>query len=231
MTDAHLRFAPGKAQEAAAHSSKVGLVDALEPTPQGLHGADIEVRLGDGVFFGDMTGNGVDDYIWIDWDGNLVIFVNRNSPPDTSKYPNGEAWDDKGVQLSTGLDIKALHIGDWNGDGKADVIGVNKKTGELTVWLTSYENGSFSFNKITSGGTYCTNGWGVGRYDIAAHFADILGNGCVDYICLDADGRATAWMNHCSNGDFDLEYVGQVKAAIGGKERANIRFADINGRF
>ncbi|KAH8170471.1 repeat domain in vibrio, colwellia, bradyrhizobium and shewanella domain-containing protein [Sarocladium implicatum] len=183
---------------------------------------------GDGAFWGDMTASGVDDYVWIDWEGNVVVFVNGNTPPDTSKYENGAAWDDKGIVLRTGMSIKALHVGDWNGDGKADIIGVDKYTGALTVWITKYENDAFTFEKTESAGPYCREGWGVGRNDIAAHFADLTNNGCVDYICLDQSGKASAWLNSCGSG-FDLHDVGQVKAPIPQKDRANFRFADVNG--
>jgi FG-GAP-like repeat len=128
-----------------------------------------------------------------------------------------------------------LHIGDWNGDGRADVIGVDKKTGAMTVWLTSWNNGVFTFAKQTSSNHYCTQGWGVGRYDLGVQFADITGGGCVDYLCLEPNRRVTAWLNECKkSGLFDLRYVGQVKRAeplgIGNIDRANIRYADINGR-
>ncbi|RYP85137.1 hypothetical protein DL769_001041 [Monosporascus sp. CRB-8-3] len=197
---------------------------------KGLGAIDIEaMRLGDGVFWGDMTGTGNDDYVWIDPEGNVVVFANRNTPPDTNLYKDGAAWDDKGIVLRTGMDRKALHIGDWNGDGKADVIGVEKRTGAMTVWLTNYNNGAFSFSKQTSEQAYCNQGWGVGRYDLGMRFADITGSGCVDYLCLELDGRTTAWLNDCKSDLFDLRNVGQVKFAEPSKDRANIRFADVNG--
>ncbi|KAI1129345.1 carbohydrate esterase family 3 protein [Nemania abortiva] len=180
---------------------------------------------GDGAHWGDMTGTGNDDYVWIDPDGAVVIFPNVNTPPDTSKYPN---WGVAQVALRTGLDRKALHLGDWNNDGKADIIGVDKKTGAITIWLTSYSNGVFSFNRMTSDISYCSEGWGVGLFDIGAHFADITGSGCVDYLCMKPDGHTTAWLNDCKQGLFNLRNVGQVKFTER-LDRANHRFADVNG--
>ncbi|KAI0967672.1 carbohydrate esterase family 3 protein [Xylaria arbuscula] len=180
---------------------------------------------GDGAHWGDMTGTGNDDYVWIGADGKVVIFPNVNTPPNTTGYPN---W---GVAqtLETGLDRKALHVGDWNNDGKADIIGVNKDTGSLTVWLTTYSNGVFSFRKVTNGNTlYCTEGWGVGLFDLGHHFADITGSGCVDYLCMQPDGRTTAWLNDCKADLFALRSVGQVKFSED-LDRANHRFADVDG--
>ncbi|KAK8025258.1 hypothetical protein PG990_003081 [Apiospora arundinis] len=134
-----------------------------------------------------------------------------------------------GDMTNTGMDRKALHIGDWNGDGFADVIGVDKKTGSLTVWLTSWRDGKFSFSQHTSTTQYCTQGWGVGRLDIGAHFKDLTGSGCVDYLCMEPNGRTTAWLNDCKQGLFDLRDVGQIKFAEKQTDRANLRFADVNG--
>lgn len=180
-----------------------------------------------------MTGTGNDDYVWISATGDVVVFANKNKPPATD-YQNGAAWEDKGVVLQTGSIRQALHIGDWDGDGKADVIEVDKSSGALTVYLTKYENGVFSFEQKRSGSSYCTQGWGIGRYDLGSQFADITGSGCVDYLCLEPNGRITGWLNDCK-GTFELRDVGQVKRAeplaIGNIDRANIRYADINGEL
>ncbi|KAK5637685.1 hypothetical protein RRF57_013400 [Xylaria bambusicola] len=179
---------------------------------------------GDGAHWGDMTGTGNDDYVWIGADGKVVIFPNVNTPPDTTGYPN---W---GVAqtLETGMNRKALHVGDWNNDGKADIIGVDRETGSLTVWLTRYSGGTFSFDKRTSSKSFCREGWGVGLFDIGHHFADITGSGCVDYLCMKPDGMTTAWLNDCKSDLFDLRSVGQVKYSVK-FDRANHRFADVNG--
>ncbi|KAI1733454.1 hypothetical protein F4680DRAFT_454935 [Xylaria scruposa] len=179
---------------------------------------------GDGAHWGDMTGTGNDDYVWIGADGKVVVFPNVNTPPDTTGYPN---W---GVAqtLETGMNRKALHIGDWNGDGKADIIGVDRETGSLTVWLTTYLGGTFSFEKKTSSNSYCKEGWGVSLLDIGHHFADITGSGCVDYLCMKPDGTTTAWLNDCTSDLYGLRSVGQVKFSEN-LDRANHRFADVNG--
>ncbi|KAF5245738.1 hypothetical protein FANTH_7198 [Fusarium anthophilum] len=180
-----------------------------------------------GVFWGDMTGNGNDDYLWISPEGRVAIFVNSNKPPDTSRYKDG-AWIGKGYVLDTKADRKALHVGDWDGDGKADIIATDRATGALTIWLTSWNGQKFSFNKISSGTSYCKEGWGVGLLDIGPRFADLTGNGCVDYLCMEPDGRTTGYLNSCSK-DFKLTDAGQVKFAEKQKDRANFRFVDVDG--
>jgi hypothetical protein len=177
-----------------------------------------------------VTGTGIDDYVWIYKNGDVVIFVNRNVPPNTDQYEDCAAWTDKGIVLRTGKFWKSLHIGDWNGDGKADIISVNQADGSLTIWLTSYANGQFSFTKQTSPRGYCDQGWGVGTTDLGMRFADVTGSGCVDALCIDPDGRTSAWLNDCES-LWGLRNARQVKVAPEPvRDRANIRFSDVNGK-
>lgn len=74
--------------------------------------------------------------------------------------------------------------------------------------------------------TLCPNKNGIGQFDLAVRFADIDGNKQADYLCLDLDGRTTG--NLASGNPVTFKDVGQVKYAIGA-DRANIRFADVNG--
>ncbi|RYP60768.1 hypothetical protein DL771_010387 [Monosporascus sp. 5C6A] len=120
---------------------------------------------GDGALWGDMTGTGNYNYVWIKLEGN-----------------NGAAWDDKGIVVRTGMDREALHIGDWNGDGKADVIGFEKKTGAMTVWLTSYNNGTGERGGMTWARTLL--------------ISPAAGDGRADYLWVDKFiGDTSAWIN------------------------------------
>lgn len=79
-----------------------------------------------------MTGTGFDDYVWISPDGQVNVFRNKNTKENFDDYDSGP-WSVPS-KLNTEMDRRRLHIGDWNGDGKADVIGVNNRaTGSLTV--------------------------------------------------------------------------------------------------
>jgi hypothetical protein len=52
------------------------------------------------------------------------------------------------------------------------------------------------------------------------------GSGRVDYICMEPNGRATAWLRDSANNWFN---AGQIKYQEG-LDRANYRFADVNGK-
>lgn len=175
--------------------------------------------------WGDLTGSGFDDYVWVSPEGKIIVFQNRNvKAGETSGYKSG--WIDHGVVLETGMDRKAIHIGDWNGDGKADIIGANKADGALTVWKTSWDGKSFSFSKSNPANTNkCRQGWGIGYRDVGLHLADITGSGFVDYICMEPNGRSDAWLN---DHEGEMREVGQIKYSEK-KDRANHRFADVNG--
>ncbi|KAK8050097.1 esterase [Apiospora phragmitis] len=55
-------------------------------------------------------------------------------------------------------------------------------------------------------------------------FTDLDGNGYDDYLCMDKDGRTTAFLH----GPQGWVNYGQVKVTEGA-DRANIRWEDVNG--
>ena len=171
-----------------------------------------------------MSGTGNDDYVFIDHNSKITIFRNSNTPPNTDY----SGWWDKGVVLDFGgINRKAIHLGDWNGDGFCDVIITDAATGALDVYYTYWDRASdqFSFStktRVVNSG--CTQGWGVGLYDLGIQFADIDGDKRVDYMCLEPDGRVTGWLNKPGG----LQWMNQIKFSVG-KDRANHRWADVNG--
>ncbi|KAF9880547.1 putative carbohydrate esterase family 3 protein [Colletotrichum karsti] len=190
-------------------------------------GSGGKFQKGDGAYWGDMRGRGVDDYIWISPNGVVNVFPNQNTKEDTTKDATRGIWGVSIRALETGMDRRALHIGDWDGDGKDDVIGVDKASGALTVWYSRWNGGTdFKFDrKSIEGSDKCKQRWGVGYFDNGHHFADITGEGRVDYLCMEPDGRVTGWMN---DKDSTLRSVGQVKFSEE-LDRANFRFADVDG--
>lgn len=131
--------------------------------------------IGDGAQWGDMRGRGVDDYIWISPSGVVSVFPNQNTEEDTTKDNTRGIWGVSIRALETGMDRRALHIGDWDGDGRDDVIGVDKWSSALTVWLSRWNGGTdFKFERQPiAGSDKCKQGWGVGYFDNGHHLADI----------------------------------------------------------
>ncbi|KAK4455138.1 hypothetical protein QBC34DRAFT_445431 [Podospora aff. communis PSN243] len=179
---------------------------------------------GDGSRFCDMTGSGNDDYVFIDHNSKITIFRNQNTPPNT----NYASWADRGVVLDlAGTPRKAIHLGDWNGDGFCDIIITGKTTGSVDVYFTYWDQASDTFTfsaktRVMNSG--CTEGWGVGLYDLGMRFHDIDGDKRVDYLCLEKNGRTTGWLNKPEA----MLWQGQIKFSVQ-KDRANHRWADVNG--
>ena len=93
---------------------------------------------GDGVYWGDFTKSGFDDYAFITPNGEVNVFRNKASASNFNDY-RSSPWDGPYPALKTGLDRRALHIADWNGDGYADVIGVtDRRSGSIVSRADEY---------------------------------------------------------------------------------------------
>jgi FG-GAP-like repeat len=90
-----------------------------------------------------------------------------------------------------GSDWHLVGAGDFNGDGKADIVWENKATGVRAIWLLN--NGNFTGNTI-----------GLGTVDPSWHIAgvgDFLGNGQSDLVWENTvTGARAIWL--MSNGSF-----------------------------
>ena len=133
---------------------------------------------GDGIRWGDLRNRGIDDYIWIDPAGVVNVYPNLNSRSDVSRYGQGSGNSPWGgamhAVLRTGLNRRALHVADWDGDGKADIVGVNNNDFSITVWKNNWDGTNFNFaSERISGGPYCQEKRGVGYKDQPVHVVDI----------------------------------------------------------
>ncbi|RYP05273.1 hypothetical protein DL764_003934 [Monosporascus ibericus] len=188
-------------------------------------GSGGKYQKGDGIRWGDMTGTGVDDYVWIYQTGEVQVFLNKNTKAQSDYYAT-PAWSSP-FRVDTGLDWRGLHVGDWDGDGMADIIGItDRNTGSLRVWHSRWDGSNFNWDvQDIPDSAKCDQGWGLLYSDHGAHFADISKTGRVDYLCMEPSGRTTAWLRDENGGWFD---AGQVKFTED-LDRANFRFADADG--
>lgn len=62
--------------------------------------------------------------------------------------------------------------------------------------------------------------------DLAVRFGDLDGDGRVDYICMDPNGRSRGWLNKA--GGLTAMSPNQIKVSVG-FERPGHRWADVNG--
>ena len=75
---------------------------------------------------------------------------------------------------------------DWDGDGLCDVLSLDRHTGNVDLWRNTYKSGNavptFDYVGQVVGGSHCTEGWGLGLYDLGLRFADIDGDKRVDFL-------------------------------------------------
>ncbi|KAK8026760.1 hypothetical protein PG991_003816 [Apiospora marii] len=185
----------------------------------------------DGNKYGNMLGHsdGRMDYVWTLSGGRMTLYPNLGK-----KSISGDEsfWGESSIIFEPGsaydLNRKTLHLADWDGDGRDDIIFVdgNSLNTVTHVWLNRWQDSSWDWEHLDnpSSALRCENGDGPGIHDISVRFADLDGNGYDDYLCIDKDGRTTAFL-HGPEGWVDY---GQVKVTEGA-DRANIRWEDVNG--
>ncbi|KAH7399037.1 carbohydrate esterase family 3 protein [Phaeosphaeria sp. MPI-PUGE-AT-0046c] len=175
---------------------------------------------GDGVRYCDMYERGYDDYLWIGPDGAIELFENTQNPPH---------WNAHGQIFHTNRPGKFIHLGDWDGDGLCDILAVDHKSGNVDMWRNTYKQGdtkpSLEASRRVINSALCPQPVVNGDiYDLAIRFGDLDGDRRVDYICLDPNGRSSAWLNTPTG----LVNLNQIKSSEG-VPRSSIHFADVNG--
>lgn len=89
----------------------------------------------DGNFYCDMRGTGSDDYVWIYADGHSnEIFAKTHNPP---------FWDTTySFTLNVGASRTLIHLADWTGNGRCDVLVQDKVTSAVTLWENQWNAGT-----------------------------------------------------------------------------------------
>ncbi|KAI8261062.1 Multidomain esterase [Colletotrichum sp. SAR 10_98] len=181
-------------------------------------------------FYCDMTGNGRDDYIWVLSKGEMDLFENAGK----DFIANGESyWKQPGQKAffkpPRDLDRRDIHLTDFDGDGRCDIIHVDHNNGNrVEMWKNNYTpGGCFNWQYIANPAPAlnCPEKRGVGFRDWPIRFADITGSGRADYVCVEKDGRMWGWTQ---DGNGGWTHVDQFFSAKG-HDRANLQFADVDG--
>ena len=123
----------------------------------------------DGNFYCDMRGTGSDDLVWIYNDGTPdEINTNIHSPPN---WGHGTS-----ITFSVPGPRVGIHLADWTGDGRCDILVQDKHSGALRLWENNYDQRTNSIT-FTSRGVVaspgCTAGWGTSIFDRGMRIADM----------------------------------------------------------
>ncbi|KAL8986983.1 MAG: hypothetical protein Q9177_003772, partial [Variospora cf. flavescens] len=191
--------------------------------------ADVNV-VGDGTWLADMDGDGLDDRIWITEDGRISVWLNGQA---NAQAPFGWDWFAQNNQqpVVSGINAKReqYRLADIDGDGKADLVVIELKTGAISAWLNNGPDTDAS-----------PQGWDwapVGQIGVSvanaanAHFADVTGDGKADLIWLDEASMLTIYRNDYDSTAHHWSWPRSTETPIDLRIQnpKDIRFADIDG--
>ncbi|MGW2253258.1 FG-GAP-like repeat-containing protein [Kitasatospora sp. NPDC001660] len=173
------------------------------------------------VRWADFDGDGKPDYVVIEDDGSVNVWLNHGGDP-----AGGNGWQALG-RVATGLttDRSRVRLADFDGDGKADYILINPD-GSVHVWLDK------------GGDVSGPSGWqdigivatGLTTDPDQVRFADFDGDGKADYWLINPDGSVKVWLNRGGDpaGGNGWQALGQVATGVTA-DRSRVRLADFDG--
>ncbi|KAJ8127625.1 hypothetical protein O1611_g6011 [Lasiodiplodia mahajangana] len=185
-------------------------------------------RNGKKVFFGDLNGDGRDDYIYVDSDtGELFGWINRLQNADGVWL-----WESLGV-IGTGFaeaDGQAsteasLYMADLDGDGRDDLLYV-VAGGETKAWLNTGADKVPDYYRLDEIATGATAALGDTVY-----FGDFTGEGRADYMIVGDGGKVYGLVNRLQETTLAPRWLGSFVLAEGpdGAEQDEVRLVDMTG--
>ncbi|KAF5009941.1 hypothetical protein FDECE_3883 [Fusarium decemcellulare] len=183
----------------------------------------------DGNKYCDMTGNGRDDYVWVLSKGEMDFYPNGGKNFITGQESYWGPMQKAFFKPDRDLDRRDLHLTDWDGDGKCDIVWVDPNNqNRVSVWRNNYTpGGGFNWQYLANPAPelYCPEKRGIGFHDIPVQFADVSGSGRSDYLCIEKNGRIWGWTQDAKGAwTYIDQFFGSKK-----HDRANMRFADVDG--
>ncbi|OTA98047.1 carbohydrate esterase family 3 protein [Hypoxylon sp. CI-4A] len=186
----------------------------------------------DGNKYADVTGTGRMDYVWTYSFGKMILFRNGGTDYITSgtsywTQPQLDLFNPQDI-VGKDLDRRDLHLIDFDGDGKADIVWVDPdNNNHVSVFINKYDGSTFSweYQSDPAPALSCSQTKGTGLNDIPIRWGDISGIGRDDYVCIEPDGRMSGYV-HETDGSwtYNEQFFGSK-----GYDRANFRIGDVNG--
>ena len=114
-----------------------------------------------------------------------------------------------------------IHLADFDGDKKCDILLVDKNSGATTVILNKFSSGKFSWSNIgvVTGSASCTEGYGTDKHDKGVRWHDIDGDGRADFLCVTTDGVVSGYLNKGVN---NMVNQGMIKHTEGKERRSEL---------
>ncbi|KAL4867215.1 hypothetical protein BDV12DRAFT_198425 [Aspergillus spectabilis] len=145
------------------------------------------VLKGKNVRFADLDGDGLEDYLYVNERGAVMMWQHLGTNPPTWGLPR---------LVADGVDIAPEYIqfADTNGDGRLDYVVIGRTTGSARSWhhLGFREDGSIRWNTPLSFAD------GVGTPGRTIRITEMTGDQRADYVSINLDsGTLTLWHNRC----------------------------------
>ncbi|TDV48732.1 FG-GAP repeat domain-containing protein [Actinophytocola oryzae] len=189
---------------------------ALKPGAPLAANPDGPMPTPDRIRFADLTGDGRDELVTINYDGTITAWENEGTFPHRGWGSFGE------IGREWYGDPAAIHLADVTGDGLADLVGVDTSEDDtLFVWTN---NGEFT-------------GWpwadpislGTGRVNITrVRLADLTGDGRADLVTVTDTGELLLSRNTGALPGWPWADPVSVGETTGG-DLSDLRFADLDG--
>jgi hypothetical protein len=135
----------------------------------------------------DFNGDGYGDILWRNTDGTISDWLGTATGGFISNYSVAAS------AVSTSWQI--VETGDFDGDGRSDILWRNGSTGELSNWLGT-PNGAFAPNDANAFATVSTV-WRIVRV------GDFNGDGRSDILWRHTDGTIVDWLGTPNGGWID----------------------------
>lgn len=181
------------------------------------------------IRFADVDGDGRDDYLVVNADGEVDAWFNRGG----DRYDNDghhPGWEEHLQFARGGTGSTNIEFADIDGDGKADYLVVDRGTGALTEWRNvggdrPGVDGWQARGKIARGGL--DNSGSNPQYTLL-RLADVTCDGRADYLAVhNSTGAIKAWKNN--GGDHDgVDGWQELGVLARGAGTARVEFADLN---
>ena len=132
---------------------------------------------------GDFNGDGKADVLWRNTNGEVGLWLS-NAGAASASFTELDLGN-----VSTGWVIQG--IGDFNGDGKADIVWRNAN-GEVGLWLSNAGSGAAGFTELDLGNV--STSWAI------QGIGDFTGDGKADILWRNTNGEVGLWLSNAGSG-------------------------------